>query len=69
MKPAVTLWSPALVCIDGGAEAAMMLGGPRWREGGRGLEETAAVGSDWGRFALQQILLDVVCVALQPGSI
>lgn len=49
----------------------MMLGGPRWREGGRGLEETAAaaVGSDWGRFALQQILLDVVCVALQPGSI
>lgn len=56
MKPAVsTLWSPALVCSEGGAEAAMMLGGPRWRDGGGGLEEAAGEsgGSDGRRFALQ----------------
>lgn len=47
----------------------MMLGGLSWRTG-EGLEEAAGqVGSDGGRFAMQKILVDVVCVALQPGGV
>lgn len=54
MKPAVsTLWSPAPACIEGGAEAAMMLGGPRWREGEGTGGGARGGGSDGGCFALQ----------------